>query len=140
MLLLANPTGHEITLVRHCLSHLNLFFLFFLLFVSVCWLFLITFFVYNLINLGLRWVFVAMWVFPSWRVGFSHRLQHLRASVVPALALENTASTVVAHGLSCSVACWFFLDQGLDLCLLHWQKDSLPLSHWESPTSFLLTG
>ena len=25
-----------------------------------------------------------------------------------------------------------FLDQGSNLCLLHWQADSLPLSHWES--------
>ena len=26
-----------------------------------------------------------------------------------------------------------FLDQGLNLCLLHWQVDSLPLSHQGSP-------
>ena len=39
------------------------------------------------------------------------------------------ASVVVAHGLSCSLAYRIFLDQGLNLCLLHWQVDSLPLSH-----------
>ena len=33
------------------------------------------------------------------------------------------------HGLSCSVARGIFLDQGSNLCLLHWQADSLPLSH-----------
>ena len=27
-----------------------------------------------------------------------------------------------------------FLTQGLNLCLLHWQADSLPLSHWGSPS------
>ena len=31
--------------------------------------------------------------------------------------------------LSCSTACGIFPDQGLNLCLLHWQADSLPLSH-----------
>ena len=33
------------------------------------------------------------------------------------------------HGLSHSVACGIFPDQGLNLCLLHWQVDCLPLSH-----------
>ena len=36
-----------------------------------------------------------------------HRLQGLQASVV------------ATHGLSCHVACGIFLDQGLNLCLLH---------------------
>ena len=30
-------------------------------------------------------------------------------------------------------------DQGSNLCLLHWKKDSLPLSHQESPVLFFLT-
>ena len=33
------------------------------------------------------------------------------------------------HGLSCSAACRIFLHQGLNWCVLHWQADSLPLSH-----------
>ena len=37
-------------------------------------------------------------------------------------------SLVVAHGLSCSVACGIFPGQGSNLCLLHWQADSLPLT------------
>ena len=37
------------------------------------------------------------------------------------------------EGLSCSKACVIFLDQGLNPCLLHWQVDSLPLSHQGSP-------
>ena len=35
----------------------------------------------------------------------------------------------MAHRLSCIVARGIFPDQGLNLCLLHWQMDSLPLSH-----------
>ena len=41
--------------------------------------------------------------------------------------------------LNSSVACGIFPDQGPDLCLLHWQVDSLPLSHQGSTTySFLM--
>ena len=38
-----------------------------------------------------------------------------------------------AGGLSHSVACGIFPDQGSNLCLLHWQADSLPPNHQESP-------
>ena len=41
-------------------------------------------------------------------------------------------------GLSCSVACGIFPDQGWNLCLLHWQADCLPLSHQGRPHAFLL--
>ena len=60
-----------------------------------------------------------------------HRLQYLRhmGSVVAVPRLEGTGSVVAVHGLSCFKACGIFLDQGLNLCLLHWQPDSLPLSH-----------
>ena len=44
----------------------------------------------------------------------------------------------MARGLSCSVACGIFLDQRLNLCLLHWQADTLPLSHQGSPICFLI--
>ena len=47
--------------------------------------------------------------------------------------LQSTGSIVVRHGLSCSEACEIFPDQGSNLCLLHWQVDSLPLSHQGSP-------
>ena len=47
--------------------------------------------------------------------------------------LQSTGSGVVAHRLSCSAACGIFLDEGSNLYLLHWQADSLPLSHQESP-------
>ena len=61
-----------------------------------------------------------------------HRLQGERASVVAAPGLWSTGSAVV-HGLRCSTACGIFPDQGLNPCLLHWQVDSLPLSHQGSP-------
>ena len=41
-------------------------------------------------------------------------------------------STLVTHGFSCSAARGIFLDQGSNSCLLHWQADSLPLSHQRS--------
>lgn len=40
-----------------------------------------------------------------------------------------TRSGGVAHRLDCPCACGFFLGQGLDLHALHWEMDSLPLSH-----------
>ena len=53
-------------------------------------------------------------------------------------ALEHRLNrTVVAHGLSCSEACGIFPDQGLNPCFLHWQADSLPLSHQGNPGSIL---
>ena len=57
-------------------------------------------------------------------------------SVVGALGLENTGSVAV-HELSCSEACGIFPDQGLNLCLVHWQVDSLPLSHQGTPKIIL---
>ena len=37
------------------------------------------------------------------------------------------------HGLSCPKACGILLDQGSNSFLLHWQVDSLPLSHQGRP-------
>ena len=51
------------------------------------------------------------------------------APLVVELGLESTGSIVVAHGLSYSLARGIFLDQGWNLCLPHWQADSLPTSH-----------
>ena len=47
--------------------------------------------------------------------------------------LWSTDSVVVAHELRYSMARGIFLDQGLNLRLLRWQSDSLPLSHQGSP-------
>ena len=45
----------------------------------------------------------------------------------------DAGSGVVAHRISCSTACGIFLDQRSNPCALHWQADSLPLSHQGSP-------
>ena len=66
-----------------------------------------------------------------------HELQIRPASVVVAHGLQSTGSTVVVHRLTCSPACGIFPNQGSNQCLLHWQVDSLPLSHQGSPCNFL---
>ena len=52
--------------------------------------------------------------------------------------LQSTGSVAVAHGISCSTACGIFPDQRSNSCLLHWQADSLPLSHQGSPPYVLV--
>ena len=39
-------------------------------------------------------------------------------------APRQAGSVVVVQGLSCSVACEIFLDQGSNQCPLYWQADS----------------
>ena len=48
--------------------------------------------------------------------------------------LYSTGSIAVVNQLSCSAACGIFPDRGSNPCLLHWQGDSLPLSHQGSPS------
>ena len=43
-------------------------------------------------------------------------------SVIVAPRLQSAGSVVVAHGFSCSAACGIFLDQGLNLCPLHFHR------------------
>ena len=50
-------------------------------------------------------------------------------SAVAARRFQSTDSRVVVHGHCCSMACGIFLDLGSNLHLLHWQADSLSLSH-----------
>ena len=45
-------------------------------------------------------------------------------SVVVAHGLQSAGSVFVVHGLSCSMACGIFPDQGLNPCPLRWQADS----------------
>ena len=65
------------------------------------------------------------WALSSW------------ASAVAAPRLQSTGSVVATHGLSCSMRCGTFSDQELNPCVLHWQTDSLPLSHQRRPVDFL---
>ena len=69
-------------------------------------------------------------LFPSCLAQASHGgdRSYFRAQV-----LGHVGSVVVAHGLSCSSARAIFPDQGLNPRLLHWQMNSLPLSHQGSP-------
>ena len=55
--------------------------------------------------------------------------------------LQHAGLVVAALGLSCPKACGIFPDRGSDPCLLHWQMDSLPLSHQGSPllSEFLIS-
>ena len=53
-----------------------------------------------------------------------HGLYSMLASVVTMRGLQSEGSVVEAHRLSCLAACGIFLDQGLNLCPLHWQADS----------------
>ena len=52
--------------------------------------------------------------------------------------LSSCGSRALEHGPSRSTACGIFPDQGWNPCLLHWQADSLPLSHQGSPDVLLL--
>ena len=54
-------------------------------------------------------------------------LEDTRASVVVAPGPSSSRSAVVAHGLSCAMACRIFPDQGWNPRLLDWQANSLPL-------------
>ena len=61
-------------------------------------------------------------------------------SLVVVPRLSSIGSIVAAHGLNCSAACGILLAQELNLCLLHWQANSYPLSHQGSPSPiFLIT-
>ena len=73
------------------------------------------------VGFSLRWLLLLQST-GSRRVGFSSC--GAWASVVVARGLQSTGSVVVAHGLSYSVACGIFVDQGLNSCPLHWQADS----------------
>ena len=107
--------------------------------------------IYLFIYFGLCWVFAGLsfsctkqGLLSSCSARASHcggfsccgaqALEHM-GSVVGASRLQSTGSIVVAHRLRCSPACGIFPDRGLNQCLLHWQVDSLPLSHQGNPAS-----
>ena len=99
-------------------------------------------YIYNFIHFiyfWLCWIFVAAQAFLQlWQAGATLQLQCAGSracglSSSSSWALEHMGSVVVAHGPSCSEACGTFQDQGQNLCLLHWQADSLPLNHQGIP-------
>ena len=56
-----------------------------------------------------------------------------------AQSLQVSGIVIVQHGLSYSVACGVFSDQGLNRCLLNWQMDYLPLNHQGSPQGIIFS-
>ena len=87
-----------------------------------------------------QWLSCGTWALGTW------------ASVVVALGLSSCGSrgprmcrlwqlcqvgSVVVYGLRCPAACRIFLDQGSNLCPLHWQADFYPLYHQGSLNLFL---
>ena len=65
-----------------------------------------------------------------------HGLLIVMASLTAEHRFVSLVQVVVVHGLSCPVVCGLLLDQGLNLCPLHWQVDAQPLDHWGSPSPF----
>ena len=71
--------------------------------------------------LWLPWIFIAVWAFsPALASGDRS----------PVHGLLTVVASLVEHSLSsCGFrACGIFLGQESNLCLLHWQADSLPLN------------
>ena len=85
-------------------------------------------------SLWLLWLWSSVPGFPfavaSLVVELSTRVSHRCGfSGCDSWPLQSTGSVVVLNGLSCSSVCGIFLDQGWNPCPLHWQVNSLPLSH-----------
>ena len=101
-------------------------FIFIYLFFWLCWVFVSV--------RGLSLIVASGGHSSSWCAGLSlSRPLSLRST-----GSRCAGSVIVAHGPSCSAACGIFPDQGSNLCPLHWQADSQPLSHQGSPGSFFL--
>ena len=60
-------------------------------------------------------------------------LTHTHTSVHMTHTRTHRHTHTRTYWLSCSMVCGIFSDQGSNLCLLHWQVVSLPLSHQGSP-------
>ena len=95
------------------------------------------------IYFSLSWVFVSEWAFSlaSGQRGYSLIVGSRLFIAVVSHVVDHghqgaLASVVLARGLSCSAACGLFTEQGSSACLLHWQVDSLPLSHQGNPVFY----
>ena len=102
------------------------------------------FFLFLFIYLWLCWVFVSVRGLSPVAASGDHSSSRCAGlSLSRPLWLRSTGSrsagsVIVAHGLSCSVACGIFPDQGSNPCPLHWQADSQPLRHQGSPRIWFL--
>ena len=96
-------------------------------------------------ELGLLFMVVHGLLIAVSSLAVEHGLEGPQASLVAtrrlnncsSWALEHVRSVVVAHRPSCSIACGIFQAQGLNLCLLHWQVDFVPLRHQRRRSAFL---
>ena len=70
----------------------------------------------------------------------SRRTSHCGGFSCGTWDLGTLASAVVVHGLSCPSACGILLDLVSNLCSLHWQVDSYPLTTREAPHSHFDVG
>ena len=101
-------------------------------------------FIYLFIYFWLCWVFVSVRGLSLVAASGGHSSSPcVGLSLSQPLLLWSTGSrragsVVVAHGLSCSVACGIFPDQVSNPCPLHWQADSQPLRHQGSPQVIFL--
>ena len=68
-----------------------------------------------------------------WSAGSGALEGRLRSSGGQAQEFWSAGSGAVAHGLSCSMACGIFPDQGSNPHHLHWQADSYSLYHEGCP-------
>ena len=84
--------------------------------------------------LWLCWVFVAAHGLSL--IAVSGRCSSLRCADFLLWWLLWLQSKVVAHRLSCSLACGIFLKQGSNPCPLYWQVDSYTVNHQGSPCTF----
>ena len=109
-------------------------------FVYLGFFFFNTLFIYLFIYFWLCWVFVSVRGLSPVAESRGHSsLRCAGLSLSRPLLLRSTGSrragsAVVAHGLSCFVACGIFPDQGSNPRPLHWQADSQPLRHQGSPS------
>ena len=107
----------------------------------------VVFYIILLLSFRLRWVFTAagtsLWgghrllVAPGALTAAASRCSACLLGAQVSVVVAG-GSGVVAVGLSCSMACGIFPDQGWNLCLLHWQADSLALSCQGNSVVFLV--
>ena len=79
---------------------------------------------------SLRWLLL-LWSMGSRRAGFGSC--SMQAQQLWLMGSRAQAQQLQCVGLSCSVACGIFPDQGSNPCPLHWQADSQPLHHQGRP-------
>ena len=87
-------------------------------------------FFFNLFILWLCWVFVSVRGLSLVVASGGHSssrcagLSPSRPLLLRSTGSRRAGSAIVAHGLSYSMACGIFPDQGSNPCPLHWQADS----------------